>query len=293
MKTVLQSPPSIDSKEPTEPVAGPPVPTGPKPRTGLVVLVAVAALGYFVDVYDLLLFSVVRKESLRALGIPDEETLSVGLRLLNWQMVGLLIGGILWGALGDKRGRLSVLFGSIVIYSLANLANGFVTGIWQYEALRLIAGIGLAGELGAGVSIVSESMSPRWRGVGTMIVATVGLLGAVMASLVGMYFDWRTAYIIGGIMGLLLLFFRVRVYESGLYDKLRSQNVVRGSLWQLVSSRARVSRFARCVLVGLPSYFIGGILVTGAPEFGEALGVEPTPVAGTAVLICFIGLALG
>jgi MFS family permease len=247
-----------------------------------------------VDIYDILLFIVVRKASLQSLGIPDEAMLTIGQQLMNWQMFGLLLGGVLWGVLGDTRGRLSVLFGSIVLYSVANLANGFVETIWQYQMLRLIAGIGLAGELGAGVSIVCESLSPKARGWGTMIVASVGFLGAVAASIVGMSFDWRTAYIIGGSMGLVLLVLRFAVYESGLYDKLRQHgDIRRGSLGQLFSSREKIVRFGKCVLVGLPTYFIVGILVTYAPEFGKALKIEPIPVAGTAVMICYMAMALG
>lgn len=265
-----------------------------KPGRGNAILVAVAALGYFVDIYDILLFSVVRVASLQSLGIPDDQLLSVGLQLLNWQMFGLLLGGVLWGVLGDKRGRLSVLFGSIILYSVANLANGFVETIGQYQLLRFIAGVGLAGELGAGVSIVCESLSPKARGWGTMIVASVGFLGAVAASIVGMSFEWRTAYIIGGSMGLILLVLRFAVYESGLYDKIRQHaDVRRGSLGQLFSSREKIVRFGKCVLIGLPTYFIVGILVTGAPEFGKALHVEPIPVAGTAVMISYMAMALG
>src|SRR5882762_615963 len=111
--------------------------------------VIVAALGYFVDIYDLLLFSIVRRPSLSALGVPDEELFGQGEFLLQVQMGGLLLGGLIWGIMGDKRGRLSVLFGSILMYSLANIGNGFVTNVTQYAALRFIAGLGLAGELGA------------------------------------------------------------------------------------------------------------------------------------------------
>ena len=179
-------------------------------------LIAVSALGYFVDVYDLLLFSVVRKKSLIGLGIPESETLSIGLRLLNFQTIGLLLGGIIWGMLGDKRGRLTVLFSSILIYSFANILNGFVNTIWQYEILRSVSGFGLAGELGAGITIIMESMKKENRTIGTTIVASFGLLGAVAAGYVGQNYDWRTAYIIGGVMGVLLLFMRIGVYESGI-----------------------------------------------------------------------------
>ncbi|MDB6112885.1 MAG: naiP [Pedosphaera sp.] len=259
----------------------------------LAVLIAVSALGYFVDVFDLLLFSVVRKQSLLGLGVPEPDTLSIGIRLLNWQMGGLLIGGFVWGIIGDKRGRLSVLFGSIGLYSVANLANGFINAVWQYEALRFLAGLGLAGELGAGVTLVSESMSARYRGLGTMLVACVGLAGAVVAGYVGSVYDWRTCYIIGGVMGFVLLFMRVGLYESGLYTSLRNTTAARGSLVLLFRSPERIRRFVKCVLVGLPTYFIIGILITLTPEFGAAFGLAPIPVAGRAISICYTGLVGG
>lgn len=256
-------------------------------------LIAVSALGYFVDVYDLLLFSVVRKKSLLDLGVSEIDSLNVGLRLLNFQMAGLVIGGIMWGIFGDKRGRLSVLFGSIILYSVANFLNGYVVEIWQYSLLRLIAGIGLAGELGAGITLVSEVMSPRSRGIGTMVVATVGLLGAVVASYIGLHFDWRHAYILGGTLGLVLLVLRVGVYESGLYTQMETQNVRRGNIFQLVSNNRLLFKYVKAIGVGLPTYFVVGLLVTGAPEFGSLLGVRPIPVAGLAVMLCYIGLAVG
>lgn len=258
-----------------------------------ILLIVIAALGYFVDIYDLLLFSVIRKPSLVALGVPDDQSLSVGLHLLNVQMIGLLIGGFLWGVLGDKKGRLSVLFGSIVLYSLANFGNAFVHSIDQYAFVRFIAGIGLAGELGAGIAIVSETMSAHMRGIGTMFVAAVGLLGAVAASLVGAHFDWRTAFIIGGVLGFLLLLLRIGAFESGLYVQMTSEKVHRGNLLQLLSPFKRFSRFLKCILIALPAWYVIGILVTGAPEFGKALGVSTVPVAGTAVMISYIALSIG
>ena len=201
----------------------------PAPRT-IALAILVAALGYFVDIYDLILFSIVRVASLRSLGVPDERLLAEGVLLLNMQMGGMLVGGIIWGVLGDKRGRLSVLFGSIVMYSLANIANGFVTTVPQYAVLRFVAGVGLAGELGPGITLVSEIMPVHTRGYGTMIVATVGILGAVAASLVGDAFDWRIAYFVGGGMGIALLVLRIGVAESGLFEGIRRAGVARGQL---------------------------------------------------------------
>src|SRR4051812_37488978 len=196
-------------------------------RIRLVVLVA--ALGYFVDIYDLVLFNVIRRPSLAALGVTDENAfIKEGLFLLNMQMGGMLVGGILWGILADKRGRLSVLFGSILLYSLANIANGFVHTLPAYAVLRLIAGLGLAGELGAGITLVSESMHKDARGYGTMVVAGVGIMGAVVAALVADLFQWRNAYFVGGGLGLLLLLLRIGVYESGMYEQVKKQAVSRG-----------------------------------------------------------------
>ncbi|MGH2670767.1 MAG: MFS transporter, partial [bacterium] len=198
--------------------------------------VIVGALGYFVDIYDLLLFSIVRIPSLRGIGVPEDRVLEVGVTLLNWQMAGLLVGGVLWGVLGDKRGRLSVLFGSIALYSVANIANAFVTSVDQYAALRFVAGIGLAGELGAAITLVSEVMTKETRGYGTAVVAGVGILGAVVGALVATKTDWRVAYVIGGVLGLVLLIARISMRESGMYAALQRKDVHRGDLRLLVGS---------------------------------------------------------
>ena len=184
----------------------------------ITLLIVVAALGYFVDIYDLLLFLIIKDRSLASIGVSAADMTNVGLRLMSWQMAGMLVGGILWGVLGDKKGRLSVLFGSIMMYSLANIANGFVQDVPTYAVLRFIAGVGLAGELGAGITLISESMSKEKRGYGTMIVAVVGLTGAIVAYYVGANFDWRTTFFIGGAMGILLLGLRVGVFESGMFS---------------------------------------------------------------------------
>lgn len=257
--------------------------------------VLVAALGYFVDIYDILLFNIVRIPSLLALGVPKEQSLGVGVYLLNMQMAGMLIGGILWGVLGDKRGRLSVLYGSILMYSLANIANGFVHSIPLYAALRLVAGIGLAGELGAGVTLVSEVMSKETRGYGTMIVATVGVLGGVVASLVGSYFDWRIAYFVGGGLGLALLLLRIGVRESGMFESLQQEQmkVRRGNFVRLLTSRASALKYLNCILIGVPIWCVVAIFIALAPELGQALGMSEAPTAAGAVMWCYIGLAMG
>jgi MFS family permease len=255
--------------------------------------VLVAALGYFVDIYDLILFSIVRVSSLRELGVPDAELLDTGVLLLNMQMGGMLVGGVLWGVLGDKRGRLSVLFGSICLYSIANLANGFVATIPQYALLRLVAGIGLAGELGAGVTLVSELMPRETRGYGTTIIATVGICGAVVAALVADLTHWRTAYLVGGGLGIALLLLRIGVYESGMFEQLRHQQVRRGSFLALFSTWDRARRYVCVILIGVPIWYVVGILVTFSPEFGRAFGMRELPSAGTAVMLAYVGLAVG
>lgn len=255
--------------------------------------VIVAALGYFVDIYDLLLFSIVRIPSLRGLGVPDAELFNQGEFLLRVQMGGLLVGGIIWGIMGDKRGRLSVLFGSILLYSLANIANGFVTSVDQYAWLRFIAGIGLAGELGAGITLVSEVLPTRLRGYGTTLVASVGLLGAVLANVMAKHFDWQVAYFIGGGLGLLLLLARVSVFESGMFLVLKQQTVERGNFISLFTSFNRFKRFMNCILIGLPIWFTIGILITFSPEFSQEIGVLNPIVAGDAVMFSYLGLVAG
>jgi MFS family permease len=208
-------------------------------------------------------------------------------------MAGLLAGGIIWGIMGDKRGRLSVLFGSILLYSLANIANGFVTTVDQYAVLRFIAGIGLAGELGAGVTLVSESLPNRLRGYGTTIVATVGLFGAVAANFVARQFDWQTSYFIGGGLGLILLVTRVSVMESGIFLKVKEQTKDRGNFLKIFTNRNRFSRFVSCILIGLPIWFVIGILITFSHELAPAIGITNPIVVGDAVMFSYLGLAAG
>src|SRR5689334_4478749 len=186
--------------------------------------VLVAALGYMVDMYDLFLFSIVRVPSLRSLNLSGDSIMKDGVMLLNFQMAGMLVGGIVWGIMGDKKGRLSVLFGSILIYSLANIGNGMVTSVGAYATLRFIAGFGLAGELGAGMTLVTEILPARLRGYGATLVATMGVMGALLAYLVSFFFDWRIAFFIGGGLGLLLMILRIKVFESGIFMKLKQKN---------------------------------------------------------------------
>jgi MFS family permease len=255
--------------------------------------VIVASLGYFVDIYDLLLFSIVRITSLKSLGVADDQLLSEGIFLINAQMVGLLTGGIIWGIMGDKKGRLSVLFGSILLYSLANIANGFVTTVDQYALLRFIAGIGLAGELGAGITLVSEVLPTRLRGYGTTIVASVGLMGAVVANFVAREFDWQVAYFIGGGLGLILLITRVSVLESGIFLQVKESAVERGNFLKLFTNSARLKRFMNCILIGLPIWFVIGILITFSHELAPVIGMEGQIIVGDAVMYSYLGLVAG
>ena len=255
--------------------------------------VLVAALGYFVDIYDLILFSIVRVKSLAGIGVAKDQILEQGVLLLDMQMGGMLIGGIVWGILGDKRGRLSVLFGSIALYSAANIANGFVQTVPQYAALRLIAGIGLAGELGAGITLVSEIMHKESRGYGTTIVATIGICGAVVAALVGDLFHWRTAYFVGGGMGLALLLLRVGLYESGMFAGVKAAGVKLGNFSSLFSTKLRAKKYLAVIVVGVPIWYAVGILVTFSPEIGKAMGMSEVPALGRAVMMTYIGLAAG
>jgi MFS family permease len=262
------------------------------------IIVIVAALGYFVDIYDLLLFSVERIDSLKEIlgaSATTDQLQSVGKQLLNWQMGGMLVGGIFWGILGDKKGRLSVLFGSILLYSLANIANGFVQSVPQYAILRFISGFGLAGELGAGITLVSETMSKERRGIGTMIVATIGVFGAVVAGFMGTVIEnWRYSFFIGGGMGLLLLIMRIGVFESGMFEQTRQTSVSRGNLLSLFSSRKKAFKYLSIIMVAIPVWYVMGVLITFAPEMMERLGVtafKPNP--GKCVMYAYLGITIG
>lgn len=262
-------------------------------QRNVILLIIVASLGYFVDIYDLVLFSVIRVQSLKSIGVAEDELLTVGVKLINFQMIGMLIGGIVWGILGDKVGRLKVLFGSILLYSLANIVNGLVTDVNSYAIIRFIAGIGLAGELGAGITLVAESMSKENRGYGTMLVAFIGLLGAVAAGWVGEHYAWQTAYFIGGAMGFILLFLRLGVLESGMYTHISTTAVSKGNFLMLFTKWSRFKKYLNCTIIALPVWFVVGILITFAPEFGKALGATEPLSAGKGILFTYIGISFG
>jgi len=256
--------------------------------------VIVAALGYFVDIYDLLLFTIVREPSLIGINIGDSEIMAASMKIINWQMVGLLIGGVLWGVMGDKRGRLSVLFGSILLYSVANFATGYVQTVDQYAWLRFIAGIGLAGELGAGITLVSELMPQKNRGVVTSFVAGVGLFGAVFA-----YFiykatnDWRLCYKIGGVLGIFLLVLRIKVSESSIFKNLESKHVSKGNLLMFFNKPSRFKKYILAILIGLPTWFVIGIMLNLSNRFAKDLYGENSIDSGASIMYGYIGIALG
>lgn len=258
------------------------------------ITVIVAALGYFVDLFDIALFGIVRVASLKDLGYTTpEELLTHGVNIYNWGMVGMMLGGLLWGILADKFGRLSVLFGSIILYSLGTIANAFVWDAQSYAICRFVIGIGLAGELGAAITLVSESLPTRLRGIGTTIVAGVGLSGSVAAALIGQYFHWQTTYLIGGSMGLLLLATRFKMMESKMFEKNVSHSKASRGNVMMLFKRERFFRYLRCILVGSPIYFITGILFTFSPEITVGLGITGAVSAGTAILFGTVGLSLG
>lgn len=267
-------------------------------------IIIVAALGYFVDIYDLVLFGMERVASLREILTPlypdkalrDAQVASIGSSLLSYQMIGMLLGGIFWGILGDKKGRLSVLFGSIIVYSIANLANGFVHDTFWYAVLRFVSGFGLAGELGAGITLVSESMRREDRGIGTTIVASVGLFGAVVAGLTTLLIDnWRLSYFIGGGMGLLLLFLRIGVFESGMFSSVREDKTVKkGNFFYLFSDLKLLLKYLNVILIAVPVWFVMFFLVQFAPEMCKALGLKDGPTEGRIpIMVAYMGITIG
>lgn len=257
--------------------------------------VIVGALGYFVDVYDLILFTILRIPSLHDLGYTGDAALSNGAMLLNVQMIGMLVGGIFFGILGDRFGRVALLFGSIFIYSIANIANGFVHSIETYALWRFIAGFGLAGELGGGITLVTEVLPQALRGYGTTLISTVGVFGAVIGGLVAQKVHWTTAYFIGGGLGLVLLVLRLSVAESGMFKQLRTGNthVSRGNFLMLFTDAVRFMKYLRCILVGFPLWCIVGVLVAFSPEIGKALNIQGEIKVAQCIAFCYLGITFG
>ena len=257
------------------------------------VVVVVAALGYFVDIYDLLLFNIVRVDSLTDLGLNAAQIKSEGEFIISIQMIGLLIGGIIWGVIGDKKGRLSVLFGSIILYSIANIVNGFVQTPNQYALVRFVAGLGLAGELGAGITLVSELVSKEKRGLSTSLVAGIGLTGAVAAYFISLYFHWRTCYFIGGGLGFCLLLLRVSVFESGMYKAVKELKVAKGNFLMFFNNSTRFKKYVLAILIGLPTWYVIGILIAFSNNFGEQFGIGEKVLPKKATMFAYVGIALG
>ena len=258
------------------------------------IAVLVAALGYFVDIYDLLLFGIVRIESLRDLGLSEALVKSEGEFIISIQMIGLLIGGIIWGIMGDKKGRLSVLFGSIILYSVANIVNGFVETTNQYALVRFVAGIGLAGELGAGITLVSEVTSKEKRGLSTSFVAGIGLLGAVAAYFISQTFHWRTCYFIGGGLGFCLLILRISVMESGMYKKVKEMSTVaKGDLTMFFSNGLRFRKYILAILIGLPTWYVIGVLVTFSNNFAKEFNITDPIHPGKATMFAYAAISVG
>lgn len=269
--------------------------SSPDKETSIINLaVIVAALGYFVDIYDLLLFTIVREPSLHGLGVTDANMIAASTKIINWQMIGLLIGGVIWGVMGDKRGRLSVLFGSILLYSVANFATGWVQTVPQYAWARFIAGIGLAGELGAGITLVSELLPKNKRGIGTSLVAGIGLFGAVFAYFIYRYTnDWRLCYKIGGGLGIALLLLRISVAESGMFHTAKAAAASRGNFLMFFNNRTRFRKYILAILIGLPTWYVIGILVNLSNRFASQIYGENAIDSGKAIMYAYVGIAIG
>ncbi len=256
------------------------------------IAVIVAALGYFVDIYDLLLFNIVRIPSLTSLGLNEEQANKSGEFIISIQMTGLLIGGIIWGIMGDKKGRLSVLFGSIVLYSIANIFNGFVHTVNEYALVRFFAGVGLAGELGAGITLVSELVHKDKRGISTSLVAGLGLTGAVVAYFISKEFDWRICYFIGGGLGLCLLILRVTVFESDLYKQVKASKIVRGNFTMFFTNGKRFKKYLFSILIGLPTWYVIGVLIAFSNKFGKEFGLTEKINPGKATMYAYIAISI-
>jgi MFS family permease len=268
--------------------------------------VVVAGLGYFVDIYDLQLFNIIGKESIQSpVGLNIADPLRVAdlfdNNLFYWQMAGMLVGGILWGIMGDLKGRKSILFGSILMYSIANLLNIFVTTIWQYQVVRFLAGLGLAGELGAAITLVSEIMTKENRGWGTALIVTLGALGAVAAALVANVHltlfglePWQTAYLIGGVLGLFLLLLRFGTFESGMFKETQTSSAQRGNLGLFFSKRERLIKYLHCISIGLPIWFVLGVFVKLAPKFADQIHITDGTISlPTTIMMAYLGLSFG
>lgn len=259
----------------------------------MILAVVASSLGFFVDLYDIIIVSVVRQASLLAVGVAENELLTKGIWLLNVQMIGMLTGGFLWGIIGDKKGRLTVLFGSILMYSAATFACAYVNSYELYLFLRLIAGIGLAGELGAAITLTTELLPQRYRGIGPAIIASFGMLGAIFGSYIGGNFSWQFTYQLGGAMGFVLMFLRIGLLESGFYHKLENSNVEKGNVWMLIKNKPLFKKYISVILMGFPGWFVNGVVMTFTPEIAKAMGMSTIPKVSTVFMVFFIGFTFG
>ena len=262
-----------------------------KKHIGLAIVAS--ALGFFVDLYDIIIFSIVRTKSLLAIGIVEKDLLAKGVILYNVQMVGMLIGGFIWGIIGDKFGRLSVLFGSIILYSTATFANAYAPSFEWYFILRFLAGVGLAGELGAAITLVTEQMPQKYRGLGPSIIGGCGMLGAIVGAYIGAHYSWQFTYQLGGVLGILLLLLRMGVLESGLFNQMKSKTNLKGDLTLLFNRKKNLKKYLSICIIGFPVWFSQGVIMTFTPEIGKAWGMDPIPTVSTVFTFYFVGLALG
>jgi MFS family permease len=259
----------------------------------VVLAIVASSLGFFVDLYDIIIVSVVRRASLLDLGVAESALQAKGVLLLNTQMAGMLVGGFLWGMLGDKKGRLSVLFGSIALYSVTTFLHAYAPNYEVYLLLRFLAGIGLAGELGAAVTLVSEQMPPRWRGMGPAIIGSFGMLGAVAGAYIGGHYSWQFTYQLGGGMGLVLLFLRLGVMESGLYKKMEAIQVRQGDLWLVLKDKKQFLKYCAIILMGFPGWFVNGVVMTFTPEIATGMGMKEIPSVSMVFTVFFLGFTFG
>jgi MFS transporter, putative metabolite:H+ symporter len=255
--------------------------------------ITASALGFFVDLYDIIILSIVRKTSLLSMGVLESDLLSKGVSLINIQMVGMLIGGFIWGIIGDKFGRLSVLFGSIILYSTATFANAYAGSFEMYLLLRFLAGIGLAGELGAAITLVTEQMPQKYRGIGPAIIAGCGMLGAIMGAYIGARYSWQFTYQLGGILGFALLILRLGVLESGLFNKIKGKTTSRGDLSLIFNNKSHLKKYISICIMGFPVWFANGVVMTFTPEIGKAWGMDPLPTVSAVFTYFFIGFTFG
>ena len=259
----------------------------------VVLAVVASSLGFFVDLYDIIIVSVVRQASLLSMGVPESELLSKGIWLLNLQMVGMLTGGFLWGILGDKKGRITVLFGSILLYSLATFACAYAQTYELYLLLRFIAGVGLAGELGAAITLTTEILPQKYRGIGPAVIASFGMLGAIFGSLIGGNFSWEFTYQLGGIMGFVLLFLRLGLLESGFYNRLKDMTAEKGNVLLLFRNKKLFKKYISVILMGFPGWFVNGVVMTFTPEIAKAMGMTTIPKVSIVFMVFFIGFTFG